>query len=234
MGKIYELTTKDIEDIIEDIIQNNEEIKEWCDRNKQVKSALTSIFYVDDMKNEENIYQNYENQYYGTGKKASLYLKNTNVHICARDIVLEFIKIIFSHKVWRVIWESYCALKGIEVDMFSVGAVIDLIMEIKKIITNNVIKLTEEKLCFYLQIITHYREHKTVKIEEILEWLPEEEKECCWGSSVLECDFRENMCCVLKCKENYYTIVQKKLNEMVELRVLMENVNQKDEYKANY
>lgn len=233
MGKIYELTSGDVDNIIESIIQNNGEIKEWADKDKQViKAALESIFYSDDMEKDEDIYQSYEQQYYGTGKKAGLYFKDTDTHICVRDIVLEFIKIIFSPNVWSEIVRTYCELKKAGSSVPNVGAIVDLISKIKKIITHNVIKLTEEKLCFYLQIITHFREHNTVNVDEILEWLPE--KECCWCSAVLECEFREDTHCLLKSKENCSEIVQTRLNEMVDSKVLMENVSQKGEYKINY
>lgn len=234
LGKIYELTGGDVDEIIEDIIQNNEEIKAWCDRDEKVKLMLSSIFYDNNMKNEENVYQNYGQQYYGTGKKAGLYFRDTDIHICARDIVLEFIKIIFSLDVWRMIQEAYCTLKGIEEHSINVGAIIDLIARIKKAITNNVIKLTEEKMCFYLQIITHFREHETVSVEEILEWLPEAEHECCWCSAILKCEFRQDTHCMLKRKNNHHEIVQNKLDEMVDLRVLMENISRKGEYRINY
>ena len=234
MGKIYELTRDDVDDIIAGIVENNDNIKTWCEKDGQVKEALESIFYADDMHNVEDVYQQYEQQYYGTGNRAGMYFRDSDKHICARDIVLEFIKIIFSTRVWDTIREGYCAVKGIKEDSLNVGDIFYLIAKIKETITKNVIKLAEEKLCFYLEIITHFREHKTVKIDEILDWLPKAEEECAWSLTVLKCEFRENKQCQLKCKENYCEIVQNKLNQMVESRVLMRNIGQEDQYKINY
>lgn len=234
MGKIYELTSEDVDDIIADIIENNEDIKKYCDKDVQVKEALESIFYADDMNNVEDVYQQYDQQYYGTGKRAGMYFRDTDKHICARDIVVDFITIIFSPKTWNTIKKGYCALKGIEGESLNVGDIIYLLTKIKEAITKNVIKLTEEKLCFYLEIITHFGEHKTISVEELLEWLPEAEKECAWCQTVLKCEFRENTLCKLKCKKDYHNIVQSKLDQMVELRVLMQNIGQKDQYKINY
>lgn len=233
MGKIYELTREDIDGIIAGVIKNNEDIKEYCDKDGQVKEALESIFYVDDMNNVEDVYQQFEQQYYGTGKKASFYFRDTDKHICARDIVVDFIKIIFSTEIWNTIKKIYCEAKGIEGTPLDVSEIIYLIAKIKETITKNVIKLTEEKFCFYLEIITHFGEHKTVSVEEMLEWLPEAEKECAWCQTILKCEFRENTQCKLKCKKDYHNIVQSKLNQMVESRVLMRNLGQ-DQYKINY
>lgn len=232
MGKIYELTGEDIDNIINGIFENNEDLKRWCNEDEHVKAALLGVFVDDDIQNEEDSYQKREHQYYGTGMKAGLYLRNTDIHICAKDIVLDFIKLIFSPSTWKVVREIYCAQKGIE--QISTGDVINLISNIKKAITSNVIKLTEEKLCFYLQMITHFREHKTVTIEEILEWLPKARKECSWCSAVSECDFREKNRCLIKTCENYEKIVQDILDEMVNLRVLTREKAQKVEYKINY
>lgn len=234
MGKIYELTREDIDGIITNIIKNNKDIKEYCDKDGQVKEALESIFYTDDMNNVEEVYQQYEQQYYGTGKKAGLYFRDTDKHICARDIVVDFIKIIFSTEIWNTIKKIYCEAKGMEGTPLDVSEIIYLIAKIKETITKNVIKLEEEKLCFYLKFITNFREHKTVKVDEILDWLPKAEEECAWNLTVLKCEFRENSQCKLKCKKDYNNIVQSKLNQMVESRVLMKNIGQDDQYKINY
>ncbi len=234
MGQIYELTGEDIDDIIDDIVQHNEEIKAWYDEEERVRVALLSIFYDDSLKNEETVFLKEEHQYYGTGKRAGMYFRDMDIHICARDIVLEFIKIIFTSEVWRAIREAYCVMKGIEGNAFDVGAAVDLIVRLKRAISDNVIKLTEEKLCFYLQFITHFREHRAVGVEELLEWLPEAKKECCWCLAVLKCEFREDTQCMLKCRENCREIVQKKLRDMVDLKVLMENISQKGQYRINY
>lgn len=234
MGKIYELTREDIDDIITDVIKNNKDIKEYCDKDGQVKEALESIFYDDDINNVEDVYQQYEQQYYGTGKKASFYFRDTDKHICARDIVVDFIKIIFSTEIWNTIKKIYCEAKGIKGTSLDVSEIIYLIAKIKETISKNIIKLEEDKLCFYLEIITHFREHKTVEVDEILEWLPKAAEECAWNLTVSECKYRRNMHCQLKCEENYCEIVQNKLNEMVESRVLMKNIGHEDQYKINY
>ena len=49
MGQIYELTGEDIDDIIDDIVQHNEEIKAWYDEEERVRVALLSIFYDDSL-----------------------------------------------------------------------------------------------------------------------------------------------------------------------------------------
>lgn len=232
MGKIYELTGEDIDKLINNIVENNEDIRRWCNEDEQVKEALVSIFVDDDTQDEESIYQNNEQQYYGTGKKAGLYIRDTNIHICAKDIVLEFVKIIFSPSTWKVVCEIYCDQR--KINEINAGDILRLIAKVKKAISDNVIKLTEEKMCFYLQMVTHFREHTTVSVKEILEWLPESEKECSWCLAVSECEFRKNKQCLIKGKENYEKIVREKLNEMVDLRVLTRDKTQKDEYKINY
>lgn len=230
MGKIYELNDEDIDKIINNIVESNEDIKRWCNEDEQVKAALVSIFVDDDTQDEESIYQNNEQQYYGTGKKAGLYVRDTDIHICVQDIALEFIKIIFSPDAWNVVREIYCARKGIS--EFNASVIIKLIARIKNAITDNVVKLTEEKFCFYLQIITHFKEHKIFSVKELLEWLPEVGKTCSWCSTISECDFRKDSQCLLKNKENYEKTVRDELDEMIRIGILKDN--QETGYRINF
>lgn len=230
MGKIYELTGRDVDKIINSIVENNEDIKRWCKEDKQVKPALADIFVDDDIQYEKDSYQGNEQQYYGLGKRAELYVRDTDIHICVKDIVLEFIKIIFLPDTWMVVREIYCAQAGIK--ELNTSVIIKLIARIKKAITENIIKLTEEKFCFYLQIITHFRERKSFNVGEILDWLPEEGQECSWCSAISECEFRRDTKCLLKNKENYEKIVLDKLDEMIGIGVL--KGDQETGYRINF
>lgn len=237
MGKTYELTGGDIDDIIKNIVEDNEDIKRWCDEDERVKSALVGILVDDDIQNEkdshqnnEDSHQNNEQQFYGLGKRAGLYVRDTDIHICVKDIALEFIKIIFSPDTWEVARDIYCAQTGVK--EFNAGAMIKLIARIKDAITDNIIKLTEEKFCFYLQIITHFRERDSFNVEEILEWLPEVGEECSWCLTISECGFRNESQCLLKSGENYEKTVRDMLDDMIRIGILKDN--QETGYKINF
>lgn len=230
MGKTYELTGEDIDNIINDIVENNEDIKRWCNEDEQVKTALVGVFVDNDIQDERDFHQNNEQQYYGLGKKAGWYIRDTDIHISVKDIALEFIKIIFSLDTWKVVREFYCAKTGIK-DL-NASVIIKLIARIKNAITDNIIKLTEEKFCFYLQIITHFRERETFNAKEILEWLPEVGEECSWCSTISECEFREDSQCLLKSREDYEKTVRDELDEMIKIGILKDN--QETEYKINF
>ena len=230
MGKTYDLTGGDIDKVINEIVEKNEDIKRCCNEDAQVKAALVDIFVDNDIQDERDFHQNNEQQYYGLGKKAGLYVRDTDIHISVKDIALEFVKIIFSPDAWKVVRDLYCAKTGIK-DL-NASVIIKLIARIKSAITDNIIKLTDEKFCFYLQIITHFRERGSFNVEEILEWLPEVGKECCWCSTISDCEFRKDSKCILKNRENYEKYVRDELDEMIRIGILKDN--QDTGYKINF
>ncbi|MCM1327362.1 MAG: hypothetical protein NC249_12170 [Lachnoclostridium sp.] len=234
MGQIYEMTNEDINEIIDEFLQDNSELQEWVQIDERVREQIESIFYESDVENTENIHQDCGRNYYVTGKRASLYRRDSAVHICAKAMALDFLKIVFSPSVWDLIKGAYCNIKGIDDKKINAVDVIMLIGQIKQIVTQNVVKLQGEEFCFYLQMITHFREHQDVDVKDILDWLPEGEGECRWSAVNLECDFRKKGNCILKKQADYEALVRRVLNAMVKERVLTNNMHQRDKYKINY
>lgn len=234
MGQIYDMTNEDINEIIDEFLQDNSELQEWVEIDERVLEQIESIFYESAVENIENIHQDRGRNYYVTGTRASLYPRDSAIHICAKAMALDFLKIVFSPSTWNLIKVGYCNIKGIDNNEINAADVIVLIGKIKQIVTQNVVKLQGEEFCFYLQIITHFREHQDVDVQDILAWLPEGERECSWSAVDLECDFREKGNCILKEQADSEALVRRVLNAMVKERVLTNNMHQKDKYKINY
>ena len=234
MAQNIELTHEDIEFIIDEIFKNNTELADWSQQDGRIKEELIGIFYADTNEKEEMNYHNYENEYYGTGKKASLYFRDSRKHICAKSIVLDFIKIIFAPSTWKCVMGSYCMITGKADYKLDTGDVVVLINKIKNMIIENVVNLEKESFCFYLQMITHFKERRSVTLAEMLEWLPEAGLECSYSAVEIDCQFRENGLCVLKGKANYNEIVGRELITMSEHKILLKSLNEEDKYRINY
>ena len=233
MGEIIELNSADINEIIDEISENNDDLADWNQKDERIRDELLNIFYGNDNGEDEKSYPNFERGHYGTGKRASLYIKDSRKHICAKNIVLDFIKIIFTPSTWKCVKAIYCGITGIHEHDLNIGNIIVLIDKIKKAITNNIVKLEKESFCFYLKMVTNFREHSPVTLEELLEWLPEDEEECSYSTLEFGCQFRKNEKCTLKGKTNHKKIVSDELHSMVERKILLEYLSEEDKYKIN-
>lgn len=234
MGKVYDLTYEDITSFIQEVIKNNIDLNNWSQENTDVAAVLESIFYIRDTDIIGKEFVSDKDGYYGVGSKASLYRIDSKQHICVKSMVLDFIKIFFSPEVWHTIKAIYCKFKNIADENFKVEDIYIIITNLKKAIVNNIVKLTDENFCLYLQMVTHFKEHAPVSIEEMIEWLPDFEAGCCWDATDWECRYCVSSKCTLKGKENYAELVKQQLEKMTADKLLLSVLNKDGIYKINY
>lgn len=236
MGQIIKLYEDDIAEIVDEIIKNNTDFSEWCQEDENFREELENIFLDQDDGEKEKNNQKYENKHFIPGmRKAGLYPRNTDTHISAKRIVIDFIKIIFEQAMWGCIKVCYNKATGSTTgNMITPNEARVIINKIKDTIKENVIKLEKETFCFYLQMITHFMEHEIVSLDDIVNWLPDEDKPCSFPIATVGCPFCKNEQCTLKSKPNYRDIVKGTLDSMVKKGILIPISKQNNSYKINY
>lgn len=207
---VYEVTRKDIQDKITEIFNK------YNVDDQSLKEELIKILSNNELPDCE--FDEGDSFIFDKKTPSQLYLRDSRYHIRIKDIVIAFVEDLFLKKIINVI-------TGISDPNMDIGSIIILI---KKIIKDYVVKLDESNYCIYLQAITHLSEHKGFTCKEIIEWLPKYGGKCNMHSDNWTCPYRENDLCIFDINN-----MDGILHKMIDKRIFVYAEGDKT-YKINY
>ncbi len=211
-----------------DIEYLNKFLEETIPKNSKFKSMKEDIINIVflDVDVSSNLHKGYTNGYWSNESKdpSQLYLKDKKYHIRVKDLVLDFFKHIISGELLQAISELYSESQT-EVNVFKAATCgIEVIVYIKHLLKDYIVKLDDKEYCIYLQLVTHFMEHKEFSIGDIKRWLPDQK---CNMHTKWNCPYRINDKCEIA-DEQIFDIIQ----QMVKRNILSPVSN--DKFKIRY
>lgn len=93
-----------------------------------------------------------------------------------------------------------------------------------------VVQLRGDEYCIYKQAVTHFRRHEEFSLLDMIEWLPDQNRNCNMHNDKLYCRYRDDDFCILRCQKEK---VLDTMQMMVDKGILKSGKN-KNTFRLNY
>ena len=161
---IYEISREKLERYLDKEIEKHPEYGEF-------KTELMEFFAgsSDNNMTEKDV-QDKSLWQYMKGDPSQFYIPDTRYHIRIKDIVLDFFQNVF----FGGLFEAVVAMAGGDVSAGVVTVTGQFIFFVKRIIKEYVVKLDGDEYAVYIEMISHFMEHKKVAVADVNEWIKRE------------------------------------------------------------
>lgn len=146
---------------------------------------------------------------------SQLYLRDTRRHIRIKDLVVDFFGRVMSGELLNSFSNLFSEFnQGVNAVIFGINGILYL----NHLLKDYIVKLDDDiEYCIYLQLITHYMEHKNFSLEDIHQWLP---REICNMHTKWNCCKNKNDECIITNND-----ISQAINNMVEKHILSSENN---------
>lgn len=166
---------------------------------KSLKEDIINIVFLDVNVSSE-LHKDYTNGFWTNESQdpSQLYLKDKKYHIRVKDLVLDFFKRVISGELLGVFSDMYSEYQ-LEANVFKAAIFgIEEIVYLKHLLKDYIVKLDDKEYCLYLQLVTHFMEHKNFSLEDIKQWLP---RDTCNMHTKWNCYYCDNNKCKITDKQ---------------------------------
>ena len=161
---VYEVSKENFEAYLDSQIKEHPEYIDLKPELMQFFDGISDAKCMEDDENDE-LWQYLKND------PSQVYIRDTRYHIRLKDTVFDFFQSVFFGGLFDVIFGLYFE----EAPIGAVSASAQFIFFVKRIIKDYVIKLDDKEYAVYIEIIKHYKEHSTVDLHEVEEWIEGEQ-----------------------------------------------------------
>jgi hypothetical protein len=185
---VYEVTRAYLGKFVDDQIEKNPKLKDYRDELLDILCSNTSNqdFMANDLDNDDK--WPFEDK-----EPTQLYVRDSKYHIRIKDVAVDFFEMVFSGALFDSVYIMFSGCKNEQIATFEITK--DIIWFISRLIREYVVKLDNTEFCIYLQVITHFSEHREFTVSDLIGWLPTCGTECNMHTDKWVCSRFENGMC---------------------------------------